>query len=133
MEAAVLDDQRQRDVVVGHPAIGLGRIAMVVGGAGRCQQRHVLRPRKRPPPMVEAQYASRRESTRAAALWRCGHCSSPGRTAFKVSVITGRQVPSRSVRAPAMNRARAAEPTAPYICRKVEWCPETESNFLPSS
>jgi hypothetical protein len=31
-----------------------------------------------------------------------------------------------------MNRARAAEPTAPSICRKVEWCPETESNSILS-
>ena len=59
------------------------------------------------PPIVDAQRASRRASTRAAALWRCGRCASPGRTAFSVRVIAGRQVPSRSVRV-ARHEQRAA-------------------------
>jgi len=45
VEAAVLHDQRQRDVVVGHgAAVGDRRVAVVVRGAGRGQQGHMLGP-----------------------------------------------------------------------------------------
>src|ERR1044072_268404 len=43
IKAAVLDDQRERDVLVAHRTVPRG-VAMVVCRAGRRQQRHMLRP-----------------------------------------------------------------------------------------
>ena len=104
VEAAVLDDQGKRDVAFGDLSLGLG-VAVVMLGAGRREQGHMLGPGNVLPAIVDAHLPAKGQHDGCRVV-PMRTLRLPGRTAFSVSVIEGRQVPSFSVRSVAMNSAR---------------------------